>query len=106
MSEICMAQGATSPARLFTLQDGAGLAVDFGAGSVAVRLEGLDTAYLASRAAVIVDAEAGIVRYDPLAADTAAPGLYRLDFEVTFDDGTREVFPVEGPLWMDVRPRA
>lgn len=106
MNEICMVQGTTSPARAFTLQDGAGAGVNLSGGQVFVRLSGLDLPYDAKRLAVIVDAEKGIVRYDPQAADTVAPGLYRLEFEVIFGDGESEVFPVAGPIWMEVRPRA
>lgn len=106
MSEICMVQGTTSPARVFTLQDGAGAAVNIGGNPVVLHLVGLDVAYSATRSAVKVDAENGVVRFDPIAADTAAPGLYRLEFEVVYEDSTNEIFPVEGAIWMEVRPRA
>ena len=44
-------------------------------------------------AAVIVDAAAGVVRYDWIAADTGAPGSYQAEWQVTWGDGGRQTFP-------------
>ncbi|MFG6535534.1 hypothetical protein ACGYK5_17050 [Sulfitobacter sp. 1A16787] len=106
MMEICMVQGATSPLREFTLLDGAGAPVQIGLGSVMVRITGLDRAYRSERAAVVVNPSEGRVRYDPAPEDTAEAGLNRLEFAVTYDDSGVEVFPVEGPIWLEVRPAA
>jgi hypothetical protein len=105
MIDICMVQGSGGPERLFTLEDGAGQGVNIGNGSVALRISCLDHAYQATRPMAIVDGGAGKVRYYPILADTAEPGLYRLEIAVTFDDGTLEVFPCDGPIWMEVRAR-
>lgn len=102
---ICMVEGTTSPAHNFTLEDGTGAPVVIGGGTVTLRLSGLDNAYEAAREMVILDGDTGQVQYVPIAADTAAPGLYRLDFMVTYDDGSPEVFPVSDPIWMEVRAR-
>ena len=51
-----------------------------------------------SREAIITDATNGCVRYDWQEGDTAVPGVYAAEFEVTFPDGTRETFPNDGFL--------
>jgi hypothetical protein len=44
-------------------------------------------------AAVIVDAATGVVRYDWLSADTATPGSYIAEWEVTWGGGKKQTFP-------------
>jgi hypothetical protein len=43
--------------------------------------------------AVIVDATTGVVRYDWLSADTATPGSYIAEWEVTWGGGKKQTFP-------------
>ena len=50
------------------------------------------------KAAVIENAVGGAVRYDWAAGDTAVPGDYWADFEVTWGDGTVTTFPNSGYL--------
>lgn len=44
-------------------------------------------------AATIVDAINGIVRYDWVDADTANPGSYEAEWEVTWTGGKKQTFP-------------
>ena len=106
MTEICMTQGDTGPARNFTLLDGAGAPVNIGTGTVTLRLKGLDRDYSVDRAAPIVDAQGGVVQFVPEVSDTEEAGLIRLEFLVTYDDGSLETFPVDGPEWLSVRPKS
>lgn len=46
-----------------------------------------------SSAAVIENAVQGIVRYDWTAANTATPGQYLGEFEVTWTGGKKQTFP-------------
>lgn len=42
---------------------------------------------------ILLDDEAGIVKYEWDAGDTARSGTYQAEFEVTFADGKVETFP-------------
>jgi hypothetical protein len=44
-------------------------------------------------AGVIVDATNGVVRYDWLAVDTATPGSFLAEWQVTWADGRPQTFP-------------
>ena len=87
MAEFYIKQNDTRPSLSATLaEDGA--AVDLTGCTVMFHMgERVDAA------AVVVDAETGIVRYDWAVADTAVAGCYPAEFEVTFSDGAIETFP-------------
>jgi hypothetical protein len=44
-------------------------------------------------AATIVTPASGVVRYDWIAADTATPGSYQAEWQVTWTGGKKQTFP-------------
>lgn len=53
-------------------------------------------------AAVIVTPTAGVVRYDWIAADTATPGSYQAEWQVTWPDAKPQTFPTASYHTVDV----
>jgi hypothetical protein len=49
-----------------------------------------------SAAAIVVDAETGLVEYQWAVGDTNTPGKYDVEWEVTWGDGKPQTFPGEG----------
>jgi hypothetical protein len=55
-------------------------------------------------AAVVAPAASGVVKYSWAALDVDTPGSYRGYFEVTFGDGTKQSFPNDGWILVNVTP--
>ena len=85
-------QNDTSPSMLATLQDANGVAVDVTSATVNFYMGNINGNVVDS-IATIVSAEAGQVRYDWVALDTANSGMYQAEFEVIYVGGTKETFP-------------
>lgn len=87
-------QNDTSPALKATLKDGLDAAVDLTGASVRFHMRPTgDTTAKVDAAAVIENADNGIVYYNWNAADTDTIGSYEAEFEVTFTGGEIETFP-------------
>lgn len=86
-------EGDTAPNPTSTLTDGSGNPVNLTGASVTARLEKLNETIVFERTAVIDNAVGGIVHYAWQAGDTANPGAYRLEWQVTFSGGAVETFP-------------
>ena len=59
---------------------------------------------LVSNTALVVDDEAGIVRYDWTTGDTAFDGLCFGEFQVTYEDESIETFPNDGYIKIKITP--
>ena len=96
-------QNDTSPSMLATLQDADAAAVDVTGASIRFHMRAIgSTQVITDEEVVIVDAEAGEVRYDWQAADTATVGAYQAEFEVTYADASVETFPNDGYIRVQI----
>ena len=96
-------QNDTSPSMLATLQDANGVAVDLTGATVNFYMGNINGNVVTSTA-TIVNAEAGLVRYDWVALDTADSGMYQAEFEVIFIGGTKETFPNNDYISVVIKP--
>ena len=86
-------QHDTLPALEASLINPDGTAVDLTGAAVKFVMTAADgTPVVDAAGAIVAPATDGKVRYDWLAEDTAVPGAYRAEFEVTFV-GSRYTFP-------------
>ena len=85
----------TSPSIAMRLRNGDGTIPDLTGASVVFNMRSATTkASVVDRGAMVVhDLADGVVRYDWIAADTAAAGLYQAEAEVTFADGGITTYP-------------
>ena len=87
-------QNDTSPQIAATLQDGAGNAIDLTSATVRFHMKKIGAATAVVDAdATIIDADTGRVKYVWVATDTATPGSFQAEFEVTYTNGAVETFP-------------
>jgi len=96
-------QNDTSPSILATLKDAAGAAVSLAGASVRLHMRKIGfTQVTVDQAATIVTAASGEVRYDWVAADTAAVGSYEAEIEITNSDASIETFPNDGFIRVEI----
>ena len=92
MSDFYIKRGDRGPSLAATMQDPDGIAIDLTAAS-AVKFK-MGTAVDAE--AVIVDADAGTVRYDWDEGDTNVAGTFNAEFEIEWADGRKQTVPNDG----------
>lgn len=86
-------QNDTAPTLDAILTNAAGDAVNVTGATVRFHMQLLgETVLKVDAPAVVVDAEAGHVRYVLQEGDTDTPGRYKAEYEVTFLDGSVETF--------------
>jgi len=84
----------TTPSIRATLKNGNDVAVDLTNATVRFHMRKFGkTSALVDAAAVIINAEAGVVQYNWIGSDTTATGSFQAEFEVTYPDSTIETFP-------------
>lgn len=101
MTAFSMKRNDLLPALAATLKNPDGTPADLTSATAVVFNmvgESLGAAVIINRAAVvIVDASAGLVRYDWAAGDTTSAGDYRAEFEVTYSPGAKPMtYPGRG----------
>ena len=84
----------TSPQIAAILQDGDGTAIDLTGATVRFHMKKIGASTASTdAAATVVNADAGSVKYEWVAADTANAGTFQAEFEVTYTNGGVETFP-------------
>jgi hypothetical protein len=102
---IAWKRGDTTPLRATLERYGNGAWTPQGLAGATVRVlirEDDSGALAVAGPCVVANAPAGEVTYDWAAGGNGRAGLYRLEYEVTFGDGTRETFPRSGYAYLDV----
>jgi phage baseplate assembly protein gpV len=95
-------QNDTQPRMLATLKDGDGTVIDLTSATARFHMRTPSGTVVVDAAATVVNAAAGIVRYDWQAADTASVGTYQAEFEITYPDNTVETFPNAGYIRVQI----
>lgn len=96
MSVFTIKEGDTSPAFQTELTSPNGEPVNLVGASVQMRMKLRDGDVWVTGTPDFEDAQGGLITYYWDSGDTEVPGLYHLEFEVTFEDGTVETFPNHG----------
>ena len=92
-----MKAGDTAPAVRAVLLDADGAPVNLTGATVRFIIATKTTPRTAAvDAEATVDTEPGTVIYEWVAGDTAEPGDYDAEFEVTYADGRYQTFPTDG----------
>lgn len=91
-----MKRGDTAPILVATFKDSAGDAVLISGASVKILVYTLGGTEVFSASMSVSSEVAGTAEYEWQLTDTATPGTYLVEFEVTFADGSVETFPNTG----------
>lgn len=103
MATFFLKQNDTSPSIQATLTDASGAAVNIAGASVRFHMKNMtNSGVIVDRAATVVNAANGIVRYDWLAADTQKTGMFLCEFEVTYSDSSIETFPNDAKIVVSI----
>ena len=87
----------TSPILQATLKDALGSAINLNSATVRFRMRelGSTTLKVNQQAEIIDPAVNGVVRYAWQSSDVDSAGIFKAEFEVTYNDGRVETFPNE-----------
>lgn len=109
MTDFYIKQGDTAPALAGVLVDDAGAAVDIAGASLRLTMAPVGGGTAVIDAALATNGQdaggaTGAWSYAWQATDTAAPGYFNVEVEVTYDDGSVETFPNDGYLVVRITP--
>ncbi len=107
MTTINIKQDDTQPAIRVRLKDSDGNPVNLTGATVRVAIQHylLKNNINILRDAYIADAATGEVWLVWQSEETQVPGVYRVEFRVTYQDGNRETFPNNGYLLVNILER-
>ena len=97
-------QNDTSPSILATLADANNVPVPLTGVTVRIHIRDVAGSLLVDRQIEIINPLEGIVRFNWQTGDTATPGTYYAEFEVTYTDDTIETFPNNGKSVIVIKP--
>lgn len=106
MTDFYIKQNDTSPALLATITDADG-PVNLTGASVTFYMAsavGSVKTIITSGAATVINAATGQVSYSWDAPDTAIAGIHIAEFEVVFSDASKETFPNDGYISINITP--
>ena len=89
-------KGDTSPVLEATFKDYDGTAVSIAGATVKFLVKTRDGISVVNSAMTITDGSIGVAEYEWQSGDTDTAGTYKVEFEVTFDNGSVETFPNTG----------
>jgi len=97
MSTLYYKEGDDSPSLAVSLKNPDGTVATLSGAEVDIRItKARGGENVVNSDASIQNADEGSVSYDPSDTDFDEPGRYRVEFEVTYDDGSVETFPNKG----------
>lgn len=97
-------QNDTSPAIEAALKTPTKQAVNLIGATVMFHMMDEGGRVLVANTAVVVDDEAGLIRYDWRPGDTNAEGPCKAEFQVTYEDESVETFPNNGYIKIKITP--
>jgi hypothetical protein len=107
MADYSIVQGARRPTLTATLIDATGTAINLtGATGVTFRGAQMDGTTVFSGSCTVTSAADGEVSYAWASADTAVPGLYRVEFVITWSTGITEVVPSDVTRTLQIKDAA
>lgn len=103
MTDFSIKAGDTAPALTVALKDGTN-PLNLTAATVRFRMRPKTGGALTvdQPAAIVGNPLDGIVKYQWQTGDTAAPGLYEVEWPVTFGNGEKQTFPADGYMEVEV----
>lgn len=101
---VALKRGDTRTAIRATLLEPSGSPANLTGASVRFLMADLRGQVRIDRAAEVLDATGGVVRFVPEPGDTDVAGTYRAEFEVTFSDGRKESYPNTGYITVEIIP--
>ena len=106
MTTINIKQDDTQPAMKVRLKDSAGNPANLTGASVQAAIQHYSKPVIKFlRSAYVADASTGEVWLIWQPEETQVTGLYRVEFRVTYQDGTQETFPNSGYLLVNILER-
>lgn len=102
MGNFAIKKGDTKPYIQVTLKDADLNAINLASAAVVFNMASASFANVIASAAVVTNAANGEVEYRWGATDTATPGKYYGEFEVTYADGKIETFPADNSLKINI----
>lgn len=104
LKKFSIKQNDTAPALIVAVEHDSDVPIDLTNATVEFHMRNVDTGEVkVDSAGTVHDVAQQQVRYDWIAGDTATPGTYEMEFEVTFADGTVETFPNDGHDVLEIR---
>lgn len=99
---VTIKQGDTYPPLRAYLQMGNGAAINLDGASVRLLLVDADNNPKLSQAMSVMNAAEGLVSYSWGATDTSTPGEYKMEFEITLNDGKIVTVPNDGYITLNI----